>query len=242
MRAELLPGRIVVSWLLTSLSLRYGVAKPSVWLCRRVRKLVRFNDFHFDYPLNLSCFGSPYRSVLEHLRVWYFFVALPTTFCRLHEVSRSCLRSPGSIAGSWNDLDRGFLISNHWRTSRSRGCLLGMPFPSKHADQFFAPPDGRRVAARMLPESAPQVLAEREHSCGRHLRTSGSSSRTICRRVRTTRVTQNHMTVGLRDVQEGTESDGNFYFAHSSRLQSLHAWRWCHRSQVDEDRKELNHG
>ena len=186
MRAELLPRRIVASWLLTSLCLRYGVAKPSFWLCRRVRKLVRFNDFHSDYPLNLSCFGSLYWSVLEHLRVPCFFVALPATFCRLHEVSRSCLRSPENIAGSWNDLDRGFLISNHWSSSPSRGRLLGTLFPSKQAKQFFAPPHARRVAARRLPEPAPQVLAEPEHSCEPNWRTSGSSSRTICRRVRPT--------------------------------------------------------
>ena len=196
---------VVVSWLLTSLCLRYGVAKPSVWLCMRVRKLLRFNDFHSDYPLNVSCFGSSYWTVLEHLDLTSFFVALPATFCRLHEVSRSRLRSPADIAGSWNDLDCSFLISNHWRSSPSRGRLLGTPFPSKHADQFFAPPRARRVAARILPETALQVLAEPEHSCTPRWRTSGSSSRTICQRVRPTRVTRNCMTLGLRDVQEGTD-------------------------------------
>lgn len=217
MRAELLPRRIVFSWLLTSACLRYGIARPSFWLRRRVRKLVRFNNFHSDYPLNLSCFGSLYWSVLEHLRVSCFFVALAAAFSRLREVSRSCLRSPANIAGCWNDLDRGFLIPNHWCTSPSRGRLLGTPFLSKHADQFFAPPHARCVAARMLPEPAPQVLAEPEHSCAPRRGTSGSSSRTICRRVRPTRVTQNHITVGLRDVQEGTESDGNFT-VHTARV------------------------
>jgi hypothetical protein len=175
MRTDLASRRIVVSWLLTALCLRYGVAKPSVWLRMRVRKLVRFNDFHSDYPLNFSCFGSPYRSVLEHLQLSCFFVALPATFCSLHEVSRSCLQSPGNIAASWKDLARGFLISNHWGSSPSCGRLLGTPFPSKHAEQFFAPPHARRVAAQMLPEPAPQVLAEPGHSCAPHWRAGGSS-------------------------------------------------------------------
>lgn len=201
------------------------------WLCMRVRKLIRFNDFHSDYPLNFSCFGSSYWTVLEHLHLSCFFVVLPATFCRLHEVSRSCLRSPGNIAGSWNDLDRGFLISNHWRTSPSRGRLLGTPFSSKHADQFFAPPHARRVAARMLPEPAPQVLVEPEHGCAPHWGTSGSSSRTICRRVGPTRVTQNHMTVGLRDVQEETESDGNF------TVRTARVCSQCTRGVGDTDHK-----
>src|ERR1700739_485121 len=140
------PRTAVVSWLLTSLCLRYGVAKPSVWLCMRVRKVVRFNDFHSDYPLNFTCFGCSYWSVLEHLHLACFFVALGAIFCRLHEVSRPCLRCPGKIAVSWNDVDRGFLTSNHRRWSPSRGRLLGTPFPSKHAEQFFAPAHARRGA------------------------------------------------------------------------------------------------
>lgn len=59
MTTELVSRRtVVVSWVLTSLCLRYDFAKPSVWLRRKACKPRQFNGFRSDYPLNLVCFGS----------------------------------------------------------------------------------------------------------------------------------------------------------------------------------------
>jgi hypothetical protein len=42
------------SWRLRSVCLRYGVAKPSVWPCRRVWKRPQFNHFRSDSPLTFT--------------------------------------------------------------------------------------------------------------------------------------------------------------------------------------------
>jgi hypothetical protein len=140
---------VVVSWLSISLRLRYGIAKPSVWLCRKAYKLRQFNGFRSDYPLNLSCFGFAYWSVREYLHVPWFFVALPVTVCILHELSRSWLRPPVNIAGYiWNHLGARLLIRNRWGSSSSRGRPLATLFPAEYSGAFFSPSHPRRVAAR----------------------------------------------------------------------------------------------
>ena len=177
MTTELVSRRtVVVSWLLTSLCLRYGVAKPSVWLCRKACKRRQFNGFGSDYPLNLTCFGFQYWGAVEDLSVSWFFVVHSLFFCSLDEVFRSCLRSRGNIAGSWNDLDRGFLISNHWRSSLSRSRAWNcVPFRTCWTVPLTAT-SSARCRARSLVGPALQVLAEPEHSSAPHWRTSGSSN------------------------------------------------------------------
>jgi len=148
MRTELASRRIVVSWLLTSLCLRYGVAKPSVWLCRKACKLCQFNGFGSDYPLNLPCFWLQYWSVLEN---WYVrtFLALRSEGCRsVGKVSQSWSQSPGNVAGSCNDLAGVLLIRKHCRSSSSRGRELGTPFSSEDAGRFLSPQRPLHVAAR----------------------------------------------------------------------------------------------
>lgn len=168
---------VVASWLLTSLCLRYGVAKPSVWLCRKACKPRQFNGFRSDYPLNLVCFGFPYCSVVEK---WYArtFLALRSEGRRsARKVSQSSSQSPGNIAGyTWNSLAARLLIRNHWRSWLARGHPLPTAFASEHAGRFLPLPRPLRVAAaQTLPELVPQVLAEPEHSCMFHWLTSWSS-------------------------------------------------------------------
>jgi hypothetical protein len=211
MTTELVSRRsVVVSWLLTSLCLRYGVARPSVWRCRKACKLRQFNGFRSDYPVTLSCFGLPYWSVLEHLRVPWFFVAPPETLCSLCEVSRCWLRSPENIAGcTWNALAARVLIRNCWLSS-SRGRSLATPFPSEHAGPFLSPPRPLRVAAREcclnLYRTSCLNLNTVARSTGAQIAHPG---RTMFWRVRLTRVTRKHTTVALRNVKQGTENDAN---------------------------------
>jgi hypothetical protein len=240
MTTELVSRRaVVVSWLLPSLCLRYGFAKPSVWLCRKACKLRQFNGFGSDYPLTLSCFGLPYWSVLEHLHVPWFFVALPGTVCSLHEVSRSWLRSPAHIAGSWNDLARGPQIRNHWRLSPSRGRPLGTPFPSEHAGRVLSPPHLWRVAARecwlnphrkcwLKPNTVvPSTGAQLCHP-----------SRSICTRDALTRATGNNTSGELRDPTLATRNDATSIVDNARVCSRCRPACWCHRPQVRKDRKE----
>ena len=179
MRTELASRRIVVSWLLTALCLRYGVAKPSVWLCRKACKRRQFNGFGSDYPLNLTCFGFRYWSVLEN---WYVrtFLALRSEGCRsVGKVSQSWSQSPGNVAGSCNDLASVLLIRKHCRSSSSRGRPLGTPFPSEHAGWFLsAKTSSARCCARLLAEPAAHVLVEPEEQvcgCSRSARSVGAT-------------------------------------------------------------------
>ena len=211
MTTELVSRRtVVVSWLLTSLCLRYGVAKPSVWLCRKARKLCQFNGFRSDYPLNFSCFGLPYWSVLEHLHVQWFFVALPETVCSLHEVSRCWSQSPGNIAFSWNHVARGSQIRNRWRSSPYRGHALTTACSSEHAGRFLSPPRPLRVAARKrcLNPYRKSWVNLNTVACFTGSQV-GHPGLTICWRVRMTQVTGKHTTVELRDGEEATKHDGN---------------------------------
>jgi hypothetical protein len=211
MTTGLVPRRsLVVSWRLTSLCLRYGVAKPSVWLCGKACKLRQFNGFHSDYRLNFSCFGLAYWSVLEHLRVRRFFFALPETLCSLREVSRCWLRSPGNIAGhTWNDLAARLLIRNCWLSS-SRSRPLATPLPSEHARLFLSPPRPLRVVPR---ECCLNLYRKSCLNLNTVARFAGAQiahpGRTMFWRVRLTRVTRKHTTGALRNVKQGTESDAN---------------------------------
>lgn len=78
MRTELVSGPAgASSWPLPSVCVRYGVAKPSVWLRRRVCKLPQFNNFRSDYPLNLSLFWRQYWNLLGKSSMRSFVVLLP---------------------------------------------------------------------------------------------------------------------------------------------------------------------
>jgi hypothetical protein len=169
MTAELVSRRtVVVSWLLTSLCLRYGVANPSVWLCRKACKPRPFNGFRPDYSLNLTCFWSRYWSVLEK---WYvrMFLAPRSEGCRgVGNVSQSWSQSSAKIAGSWDHVAGGSQIRNRWCSCSYRGHPLTEACSSEHAgtDPLTAT-SSPRCCARLLPEP--------EHSCASHWRTSGSS-------------------------------------------------------------------
>jgi hypothetical protein len=150
MTAELVSRRtVVVSWLLTSLCLRYGVANPSVWLCRKACKPCPFNGFRSDYPLHLTCFWSRYWSVLEK---WYVrtFLAPRSEGCRgVGNVCQSWSQSSAKIAGSWDHVARGSQIRNRWCSCSYRGHPLTKACSSEHAGRFPSPPRPRRVAARV---------------------------------------------------------------------------------------------
>ena len=66
---------------LASVCLRYGVAKHSVWPCRRVCKCPHFNDFRFDSPLNFTLWWFQFRIVGAALRVWRSLV-VHSNVCR----------------------------------------------------------------------------------------------------------------------------------------------------------------
>ena len=153
---------VVVSWLLNWLCFRYGVAKPSVWLCRKACKPRQFSGFGSDYPLTLACFGFQNLSVLEN---WYGrrFRALGSEGShRVGKLSQSWSQSPGSVAGFCHDLSSVGLRPKDCRSSSSRGRPLGTPLPSEHAGWFLSAKRPLHVAARLLAEPAAHVLAEPE--------------------------------------------------------------------------------
>jgi len=81
MRAEALSSPVsAYSCLLTSDCLRYAVAKPSFWPCKRACKRRRFSDFHSDSPLNFTSFWFGFDSVCEAFRICGF-VVLQSTVC-----------------------------------------------------------------------------------------------------------------------------------------------------------------
>src|ERR1700691_3321286 len=128
MRTELLSRCIVVSWLLTSLCLRYGVAKPSVWLCRKACKGRQFKGFGSDYPLDLTCSRLRYCSVLENCYVRTFLTPRSEGCRSVRKVSQSWAQSPGKVASSCNDVASVLLIRKHRCSSSFRGRPLGTPF------------------------------------------------------------------------------------------------------------------
>lgn len=139
MRTELVSRSVVAfPWLLTSVCLRYGVAKPSVWLRKRICKLRRFNDFRSDYPLNLSSFWAQYWDVLEKLYMRLCFV-LPSESFSSRTVSRSRLqRLAGIVVCASNDLACRSLI----------GEPVARLFASEYAGQLPLVPCLDPLAAR----------------------------------------------------------------------------------------------
>ena len=70
MRTEALPSSAsAFFWLLASVCLRFGVAKPSVWPLRRACNRWQFSSFRSDSPLNFSWFWFQFRDVCENLRL-----------------------------------------------------------------------------------------------------------------------------------------------------------------------------
>ncbi len=187
MTTELVSRRsVVVSWLLTSLCLRYGVARPSVWRCRKACKRRQFNGFGSDYPLNLSCFGFRHWSVLEN---WYVrtFLALRSEGCRsVRKVSQFWSQSLGNVAGSCNDLVSVVLIRKHCRSSSSRGRPLGTPFRSEHAVNLS-------TVARL-------TSAQVDHT-----------GRTICWLSRLTRATRERTTIAPRRSESSNGERSDFH-------------------------------
>jgi hypothetical protein len=60
------------SGLLASVCLRYGVAKPSVWPCRRACNRLQISNFRSDSPLNFAWFWFPFGDLMSALRVCGF--------------------------------------------------------------------------------------------------------------------------------------------------------------------------
>jgi len=147
MSTGLVSRSILVSWLLTSLCLRYDLVKPSVCLRRKARKRRQFNGFGSDYPLTLSCFGFLYWSVLEN---WYVrtFLARRGGCHSVGSLSQSWWQSPGSVAGSCNDLASVLLTREGRRSSSSRSRPLGTWFPPEHAGRFLSPQRPLHVPTR----------------------------------------------------------------------------------------------
>jgi hypothetical protein len=177
-RGPLSRRTVVVSWLLNWLCLRYGFARPSVWLCRKACKPCQFNGFASDYPLTLACFRFPNLSVLEN---WYVRTlrGLRSEGGRsVGKLSQSWSQSPGNVAGFCHDLSSVGMSRKHRRSSSSRGRPLGTPFPSEHAGWFLSGKRPLHVAARLLAEPAGHVLVEPEEQvrvCSRSARSVGAT-------------------------------------------------------------------
>jgi len=178
-RGPLSRRRVVVPRLLNRLCLRYGVAKPSVWLCRQACKPCQLNGFASDYPLTLACFRLPNLSVLEN---WYVrtFRGLRSEGGRsVGKLSQSWLQSPGNVAGFCHDLFSVGISCTHCRSSSSRGRPLGTAFPSEHAGWFLSAKRPSHVAARTCwLNLQAHVLVEREEQvrvCNRSARSVGAT-------------------------------------------------------------------
>jgi hypothetical protein len=91
------------SYRLTSVCLRYGVAKPSVWPCGRACNPRQFSVFRSDFPLNFTSFWFRFGDVAESLRVFGFLVP-QSIACKL----------PGSALESWTSV-RCSSIRFSWR-------------------------------------------------------------------------------------------------------------------------------
>src|SRR5215469_11415462 len=136
------PAVSAFSYRLTSVCLRYGVAKPSVWPCRRACNPRQFSDFRSDSPLTLTLFWFRFGDVAESLRVFGFLVPqsiackLPAsaleswTSVRCSSIRFSC-RFPRSVSGrkscvnqlsvsarSSHDLDTPMTLTKHRQLHR----------------------------------------------------------------------------------------------------------------------------
>lgn len=70
----MLPCAPALSWILTSVFLRYGTGMPSVWLRKGICKVPRSSDFHSDYRLFVSTFWRRHWNVLKNLSMRRPFV------------------------------------------------------------------------------------------------------------------------------------------------------------------------
>jgi hypothetical protein len=68
------------SWLLASVCLRYGVAKPSVWHCRRASNRLQISNFRSDSPLNFTSFWFRFGDVGQAFRACRFRVLQSCAF------------------------------------------------------------------------------------------------------------------------------------------------------------------
>jgi hypothetical protein len=160
-RGPLSRRTVVVSRLLNWLCLRYGFAKPSVWLCRKACKPCQFNGFASDYPLTLGWFRFPNLRVLENWYVGRFRALRSERSRRVGKLSQSWSQSPGNVAGFCRDLSSVGISCKHCRSSSSRGRPAGTPFPSEHAGWVLSGKRPLHVAARrLLAEPAVHVLVD----------------------------------------------------------------------------------
>lgn len=234
MTTELVSRRtVVVSWLLTSLCLRYGFAKPSLWLCRKACKPRQFNGFRSDYPLNLVCFGLEYCSVLEKWYVRTFLALRSEGRHSVRKVSQSSSQSPGNIAGyTWNSLAARLLVRNQWRSWPARTHTLPAAFASEHAGRFLSPPRPLRVAARKRCLNLYRKSWLNPDIIGCFTGSQvGHPGLTIRWSVRITQAIGKHTTVELRDGEEATKHDGN------STVDTARVCSRCRRSVGVTDHK-----
>jgi hypothetical protein len=99
MRTELVfPSAVAFFRLLPSVCPWYGIAKPSVWSRRRRGKLCPFNNFHSDYPLNLSSFWPDSRAISEKLYIRPFLL-LPSESLSSRAVCHCRLLCQSRIVG-----------------------------------------------------------------------------------------------------------------------------------------------
>jgi len=129
---------VAFSWLLPSLCLRYGVALPSVWRRRRPSKLLQFNNFRSDYPLNLNWFWSPNRDVRETLHMRRFLVLRSESFSSRTLCGFELHRLAGVVGYSSTDLACRSLI----------GEAVATLLASEYARQLSPVPHLDLIAAR----------------------------------------------------------------------------------------------
>ena len=187
-RGPLSRRRVVVSRLLNWLCLRYGVAKPSVWLCRKACKPRQFNGFTSDYPLTLACFGFQDLSVLENLCVRTFRALRSQGSRGVGKLSQTWSQSSGNVASFCHDLScvgirRKALPlvivsgSPAWNAVSFRTCRM-VPLSKTSS---------ARGCARLLAEPAAHVLAESEEQVRVCSRSAGSVGATDHNSTRTER-------------------------------------------------------
>jgi hypothetical protein len=110
-------------WLLASVCLRYGVAKPSVWPCRRACKQRQFSNFRSDSPLNFTSFWFRFGDVGEAFRVCRFLGLQSTDGSVSACTLQSWTAADSSICFSWRS---SFLVLG-WKSCVNQltvGCPL----------------------------------------------------------------------------------------------------------------------
>ena len=147
-RGPLSRRTVVIPWLLNWLCLRYGFAKPSVWLCAKACKPCQFNGFASDYPLTLACFGFQDLSVLENWDVLTFRALRSEGSRSVAKLPQSWSQSPGNVAGFCHDLSSVGISRKHCRSSSCHGS------PAWNAVPF-------RTCRMLLPAERPLHVAAR---------------------------------------------------------------------------------